>query len=240
MAMYLNTTESLALSRRKQQGRYTGMSGDEAKKHILYDKDIREPLFFFLEERYGKVRILEEKRTGKARADVVMVTSDVLYGIEIKSDADTYARLGGQVKNYDQFYDRNIIVAGTSHVAHVKDYVPEWWGIITVEPDENGEVDFYILREPDRNPGVKGGRKITIFWRTELNHLLEKNRLPKYREKSKKFVQDKLLERVPGEILWPQAYEELFERDYNTIAEEIEDFRRKRRKLSARSNGQKG
>ena len=24
---------------------------------VLYDKDIREPLFFFLEETYGKVRI---------------------------------------------------------------------------------------------------------------------------------------------------------------------------------------
>ena len=37
--------------------------------------------------------ILEEKRTGSARADVVMITPDFLYGIEIKSDADTYARL---------------------------------------------------------------------------------------------------------------------------------------------------
>ena len=33
---------------------------------ILYDKDIREPLFDFLEETYGKTRILEEKRTGSA------------------------------------------------------------------------------------------------------------------------------------------------------------------------------
>ena len=41
---------------------------------ILYDKDIREPLFGFLEETYGKVRILEEKRTCSARADVVMIT----------------------------------------------------------------------------------------------------------------------------------------------------------------------
>ena len=31
---------------------------------MLLDKDIREPLFEFLEERYGKVRILEEKTVG--------------------------------------------------------------------------------------------------------------------------------------------------------------------------------
>lgn len=40
---------------------------------MLYDKDIREPLFEFLEERYGKVRILEEKQMGRSRADAVMV-----------------------------------------------------------------------------------------------------------------------------------------------------------------------
>ena len=60
---------------------------------MLYDKDIREPLFEFLEERYGKVRILEEKQMGRSRADAVMVMEDALVGIEIKSDADTYARL---------------------------------------------------------------------------------------------------------------------------------------------------
>ena len=202
------------------------MSND---KRILYDKDIREPLFTFLEETFGKARILEEKRTGSARADVVMITPKALYGIEIKSDADTYARLEKQVRNYDWYYDRNIIVAGSSHAHHVKDHIPDYWGIITVELDENGEVDFYILREADANPKVKDKRKITILWRTELNHLLEKNGLPKYKQKSKLFVQGALIEKVPAEELWPQAYDELFERDYNTIGQEIEEFRKKRR-----------
>ena len=200
-----------------------------ATKDTLYDKDIREPLFTFLEETYGKVRILEEKRTGNARADVVMITPKLLYGIEIKSDADTYARLEKQVKNYDWYYDRNIIVVGTSHAAHVKEHVPDYWGIITVELDENGDVDFYIFRDVSANPKVKDKRKITILWRTELNHLLEKNGLPKYKQKSKLFVQEKLLEKVPGDVLWPQAYDELFERDYNTIEQEIEEYREKRR-----------
>lgn len=185
--------------------------------NVLYDKDIREPLFDFLEETYGKVRILEEKRTGAARADVVMITPEILYGIEIKSDADTYTRLAKQVKYYNWYYDRNIIVVGTSHAMHVKEHVPDWWGIITVELDEKGEVDFYVLREAGVNPRVKDKRKITILWRTELNHLLEMNKLPKYKAKSKLFVQEKLLEKVVAEVLWPQAYEELFERDYSSV-----------------------
>ena len=81
----------------------------------------------------------------------------------------------------------------------------------------------------DANPKVKDRQKITILWRTELNHLLEKNGLPKYKQKSKLFVQDALIEKVPAEELWSQAYDELVERDYNTIGQEIEEFRKKRR-----------
>lgn len=64
---------------------------------MLLDKDIRDSLFDFLEESYGQVRIIEEKMMGKSRADAVMVTRKSLFGIEIKSDADTYARLSRQV-----------------------------------------------------------------------------------------------------------------------------------------------
>lgn len=204
------------------------MAGKASGTGVLYDRDIREPLFEFLEETFGKVRILEEKRTGSARADVVMITPDFLYGIEIKSDADSYARLKTQVQNYDWYYDRNMIVAGTSHALHVREHVPEWWGIITVEPDENKAADFYVLRPAGINPNVRDERKITIMWRTELNRLLAKNNLPKYQQRSKLFVQDKLIKTVPGAILWPQAYEELFERDYNTIGQEIKEYKMRR------------
>ena len=163
------------------------------------------------------MRILEEKQIAKVRSDIVMITPALLYGIEIKSDADTYARLENQVKYYNWYYDRNIIAVGSTHAAHVSEHVPDWWGIITIDRMEDGTLDFYVLRKDCDNPRVKDKRKIQILWRSELNHLLEINHLPKYKEKSKLFVQEKLLEKVPGEILWPQAYEELFQRDYNTV-----------------------
>ena len=52
----------------------------------MYDKEIRESLFFFLEEVYGKCRIIEEKVIGKARADSLLVTEEAFIGVEIKSD----------------------------------------------------------------------------------------------------------------------------------------------------------
>ena len=191
-----------------------------------HDCTIREPLFDFLEDTYGKIRILEEKQIGRARADVVMVMPECLVGIEIKSDRDTYTRLAGQVKSYDIYYDRNIIAAGSRHGMHISEHVPEWWGIITIE-EVGGKPDFYFLRRPKPNPKVRPERKLSILWRPELARILEKNHLPAYRQKSKQFVQGRLLEKVPPELLWPQVSEELFQRDYNTITEEIAQFRKR-------------
>ena len=201
-----------------------------SESEILYDKDIREPLFDFLDETYGKIRIIEEMNIGRVRSDIVMVTPKLIYGIEIKSDADTYTRLKKQVKNYDLYYDRNIIVVGSSHAMHVEEHVPDWWGIITVELDKDGKVDFYVLREPNDNPKVDRQRKITILWRPELANLLAINKLPKYKQKNKAFVQEKLLEKVPDEILWEQVYEELFQRDYNNIAQQIAEYKNANRR----------
>ena len=138
----------------------------------LHDKDIREPLFDFLEAEYGKIRIIEEKTMGRSRADVVMVTEDALFGIEIKSDADTYTRLSRQVKDYNKFFDYNYVVVGTSHAHHIEEHVPDIWGIITVEQDGNDKsaLDFYILRRPERNP-KRNMRTIhtgCTAWRSEV------------------------------------------------------------------------
>lgn len=196
---------------------------------MLYDRDIRDPLFDFLEETYGKIRIIEEKTMGKSRADIVMVAPDALYGIEIKSDADTYARLVSQVKDYDHYYDYNIVVVGSSHGLHICEHVPNYWGIITVE-EIDGEIDFYFLRKPKNNPGMKWEHKLSILWRPELAMLQAWNGMPKYKEKSKYFVCQKIIERVPEkiseEILKKQVSELLFERDYNTIEKVLEDYRK--------------
>ena len=148
----------------------------------LYDKDIREPLFDYLEEMYGKVRIIEEKQIGKHRTDVLVVTETFLMGIEIKSDADTYTRLEGQVKEYNKYFDYNWVVVGTKHAHHIEEHVPSFWGIITVE--RNGdEVDFYELRKAQVNPKCKIKNKLSILWRRELVNIQEKYHLPSYKKK---------------------------------------------------------
>lgn len=116
---------------------------------MLYDKDIREPLFEFLETTYGKIRILEEKQMG---------------------------------------------------------------------------------RTPGENPKLNWKKKLSLLWRPELAHIQELNQMPGYREKSKQFVTEKILLKVPKETLRLQISEELFERDYTRIAEIIQEYRRQRTK----------
>ena len=196
---------------------------------VTHDKDIREPLFEFLEDQYGKIRIIEEKMMGRSRADVVMVTEKSLVGLEIKSDADTYARLSRQVKDYSRYFDFNFVVVGTSHANHIAEHVPGHFGIITVEYVQDS-LDFYILRKPQKSPDLDMSLKIQILWRPELCHLLDRNSLPAYKQKSKQYVRKVLLDRVEKEVLNRQISEALFERDYNTIEEQIEEFRREKTK----------
>lgn len=191
---------------------------------MLYDKDIRESLFDFLDETYGKNRILEEKVMGKSRADVVMVTPDAIYGIEIKSDADTYARLSRQVKDYNQYFDYNYVVVGSTHALHIEEHVPDFWGIITVD-ESDGKPDFYILRKPTINTKMKWKNKLSVLWRPELAHIQELNNLPVYKQKSKDFVIDKIIEKVDASVLQTELCEELIERDYSTIAEIIKAYK---------------
>lgn len=190
----------------------------------LLDRDIREPLFDYLEQEYGTIRIIEEKTMGKSRADAFMVSRQGLFGIEIKSDADSYARLERQVRDYDRYFDYNYLVVGTSHITHAAEHIPEWWGLINAEL-ENGSVDLYTVRKPCRNPKVKLRNKLSILWRPELAKVQANCHLPKYTAKSKRFVQDKLLEKVREEELEQEIIQALFERDYTLIEAEISAFR---------------
>lgn len=215
---------------------------------ILLDKDIREPLFLYLEELYGKIRIFEEKMIGSSRADCVMVTETGLFGIEIKSDADTYARLTSQIKDYDLYYDYNYIVVGSKHAIHIEEHVPDYWGILSVEVID-GQVDFYQIREPKENPKCDLFCKLSILWRMELKQIQELHQMPKYEAKSKEFVRNAIRLRtdypkekkgyIDKELLKKEICEILFERDYTTIQNKINEYRKKKGKRAKSANRSK-
>jgi len=185
---------------------------------MLYDKDIREDLYDYLDEIFGKNRTFDEKEMGKSRADIIDVTEDSVIGLEIKSDMDTYARLKRQMRDYNRYCDKCYVVVGKRHEKHVAEHVQKHWGII-VAYKEDKSIKFKMIREAMDNPKRNFKLQMTFVWRPELNHLLEINHLPKYKQKSKKFVIEKLIEKVEPDVLKAQMCEELLERDYNMTEE---------------------
>ena len=260
----------------------------------MLDKDIREPLFDFLEEFYGKIRIFEEKVTGISRTDALGVIDGQLIGFEIKSDRDTYARLKRQTADYDLLCDVNYLVVGKSHRKQADQHIPAHWGIICVYeedetenempevdsaaylkekmrqeevesrgkertvsdteiiPDITGEdtseinmaagtmeaklsqkekkrIIVEIDQIPGVNPNVRIERQLDLLWRPELATLQEWNEMSKYAQRSKAFVREKILERVPGDVLKCQITDLLFERDYEALLAQIREVQKKTR-----------
>ena len=183
---------------------------------MMYDRDIRPYLYDLLDEKFPRVRTFDEKIIGRSRSDIFAVTDGALIGFEIKSDADTYTRLPSQVKSYDKFFDYNYIVVGKSHAKQVEKHVPTHWGIIVLE--EGGDVSFSELRPAAPNPKIKVSNQLRFLWRRELVSVLEKCGLPKYTSKSRAFSEKALVQRASPEKIKATMTNELFERDYTTLA----------------------
>ena len=180
------------------------------------DKDIREPLFAFFDEKYGKVRFFEEKVIASSRADIMMVTDDAITGLEIKSDADSYTRLKSQVRNYDKFFDYNYVVVGTSHLKHIEEHIPKYWGVMSCYEDDEG-IHFEEVKKAQRNPKRKMTHKMSFLWRRELETIKKECLKYKYAQLSKAALRNKLIEKIDEETLDRLVSRELFDRDYTTI-----------------------
>lgn len=104
---------------------------------------------------------------GSCRVDVAVVNG-LLHGYEIKSDADTLARLPSQVVGYSAVLDKATLVVGASHVASALPLIPEWWGIRVVTVGARGAIRIEPLRPARMNEGIVGPALALLLWRDEL------------------------------------------------------------------------
>ena len=191
------------------------------ERPMLYDEDIRILLFDYLDRRFPKVRTFEEKSMGHSRSDVVALLPNVIIGIEIKSDADSYTRLSTQVKDYDKYFDLNFIVVGSSHLARVHEHIPPYWGILLVDQTEEEPI-IRQVRSPKPNPKVKLRTQLFFLWKRELRLLLRANRLGLYVNKKRTAMEKALLFFVSPQKLKRQMCYLLFERDYSIFEKDNE------------------
>ncbi|MBR1739324.1 MAG: sce7726 family protein [Ruminococcus sp.] len=175
----------------------------------MLDPEIREKLFFRLETTSSKIRIFEEVIIGESRCDAFAVT-DKLTGFEIKSDADSYARLKSQIKSYDRFFNENYLVVGEKHRKSASAHIPDHWGLICV-----GE-DVEVIRSASASPKVSIKNQLRLLWKRELRRVLSRYSVHKYERCSRQYLTKRLMDFVDEERLLSEICAELFERDYVT------------------------
>lgn len=100
------------------------------------------------------------------RADII-IASDTLYGIEIKSEADNLDRLSHQAVAYNQTCERQALVVHESHLKGAQDLIDPWWDIY-VATGEIGKVklEHYQKGYPSEEYDVKS--VLRMLWRNEL------------------------------------------------------------------------
>jgi hypothetical protein len=182
----------------------------------MNDYEIREAFCDYIEDtQRDKFRFIDELVIGKARADIVIVT-DCLRGYEIKGDTDSYARLPGQIKEYDKYFQQNWLVVGANHRKNAGKHIPPYWGIICISNSGN-KAQIEIIREAGLNFKFNQKRQLKLLWRKELSNILKANGLLKCSGKNKAYIIKYLSENVPKERLSKQICEELFERDWTLL-----------------------
>lgn len=111
---------------------------------------------------------------GQARIDLAVVNG-TLSGYELKSAVDSLYRLPGQVGHYNCVFDSITVVVAPSHVKHVYDYLPDWYGIWIAEPGARSEI--VKVRASGINPAQCPRSLAQLLWRDEMLFVLQERGL---------------------------------------------------------------
>lgn len=167
---------------------------------MIRDTDIRQKLHLTKLQKYKndpEVMVIDELGLcqGLTRVDIAVVNGSMI-GYEIKSELDTLERLPAQRDLYNKILDYVIIVSYTSHIKHLNDCIPDWWGIIEVKKTESG-FDLINRKKPKKNREQDKYSIAQLLWKEEaLTLLMQLNLAEGLRSK-------------PRDILWKKLAESL-------------------------------
>jgi hypothetical protein len=108
---------------------------------------------------------------GRVRIDVAVVNGS-FCGYEIKSDRDSLRRLAEQVEFYNKVLDQATLVVGERHIREAVSMIPEWWGILCVDPTY-GAPRLNSLRAVTKNPKRDPRALVELLWLENAIALLE-------------------------------------------------------------------
>lgn len=134
-----------------------------------------------------QVSLIEELRLhgGEVRADLVLI--EQMHCFEIKSEADSLARLINQGSRYGWVFDRVTLVMAPCHVAKAMKLLPPWWGAMVVNSDTG---TFECVREAGLNVRHKAASLASILNKEEALEVLRRDgQLKGWRSKSLYLIQ---------------------------------------------------
>jgi hypothetical protein len=108
---------------------------------------------------------------GASRVDIAVINGHI-RGVEIKAEADTLARLPGQVAAYGAVVDRATLIVAERHLASSIDVIGPWWGVLVAGRAANGAVTFRRIRGERANPGADPAAQASLLWRSEAVAIL--------------------------------------------------------------------
>ena len=165
-------------------------------------------------EARGEGRCIEELpiEGGAARVDLAFVSSAWLEGFELKSDADTFARMHNQIHAYGRVFDRVTLAIASRHLVSAQQIVPPWWGLWEARGD-GAAVRLLAIREPAPNPGgLEAHSLATLLWRAEAVDLLQQHGRAVPLRTSRARVWEQLQDEVPLDAIRTAVRQRLTQR----------------------------
>ncbi len=137
----------------------------------MRDPEIRNILHLYLsaKNKFIKDTIIVDElniKNGLARIDVAVINGKI-HGYEIKSEVDTLNRLENQMHYYNASLEKISIVVNPKHTDKVIKKIPNWWGIIEVDTQEN----IAEIREAKKNNYLNISDSLSFLWKDELINL---------------------------------------------------------------------
>lgn len=114
-------------------------------------------------------RLLEEVglEHGQRRMDMAVLSCTELHGYELKSHADTLARLPQQAAAYGSTCTTATLLLSEGHLLKASALIPTWWGLLTF-----GAYGLHVVRPAAPNPAPTGLSTARLLWRDEALQVL--------------------------------------------------------------------
>lgn len=178
---------------------------------MMNDAIIRNSLLGFLKEnKQDKNSILVSEMGldgGSAIIDIALING-AMCGYEIKSDVDTLDRLRSQIPIYEKYFQYLTIVTTDKHLKNVREYLPNWVGIMLAEEHASGTSNINSVRKPRFNKNMSKDELTKLIWKNEAQSLLYTKGV-------------KGISNVPRRILWERIAETTTE---DQLIQEIKKF----------------